>query len=66
MADEADHAQQYQEKALQHAIAAARGDLRPREEGMCQECYTESKTLRGGFCTDCREAQERRDSRYYQ
>lgn len=55
MADEADKAGDTTEKWLALQIAAARGDIKPGNPGVCEYCGEESPRLVGGACAPCRD-----------
>lgn len=55
MADEADVANDRAEIDLQRAIAAARGDIKPGNEGDCDLCGEHTMRLINGVCAPCRD-----------
>lgn len=59
MADELDLASEREEIARAHSIRACSRDLPPAVEAECSECGELAMT-RGGVCTPCRAAKERR------
>lgn len=55
----ADIAQDQQDRLLERAIAAARGEIEPGVAGECIECGEESMRLIGGACARCRDTRDR-------
>lgn len=55
MPDEADIANDYAERHLAASVAAARGDIKPGQPGICELCDEESGRLIGGACAPCRD-----------
>lgn len=55
MADDADIAQDYEERERQSAIASAAKPLAKGKPGECSECGEHSPRLVGRLCVACRE-----------